>query len=158
MKFFRSIANYLSILFLVWLIFANFDISFDRNVIRLYATSEPSDIGNKDIIGFSRQVPLGVLEVRLRHGSVQITKDFVVSTYKNCLIVDLKNWTCMESNGTCVFGIYEGVYYTWACQHISPFEKYTFVTRLRYIVLGCSWDWEGGPQQMFTCALRPFVN
>lgn len=148
------------ILFVVaWLLCAVFDFSFDNQIFRAYTASEPADYDPNE--ARPRLVPRSIIEYRVQENSVVSRIGDYVNEYDDCIIFDRDNWSCTYSDESGEFGARQGEYFNRSnlesFPHLKDLDGYVTLSRFRYILLLCRWDFSG-VLDSFSCVFRPFVT
>jgi len=94
---------------LAWVVFAVFDVSFDRDVFRAYTAIARSNDQPDD--GNPRLLPNAVFEYRLQGDKVIRRVGSIVDALDNCVAFDRDDWSCTYTDGSARFGARQGTYF-----------------------------------------------
>lgn len=143
---------------ILWLIFAFFHISFDRDVVNAYTANERSDYKQND--GLPRLLPYGVKEYRIRGDKIVGRVGDLINEYEDCTIFNEDNWSCTHSDESATFGVKQGLYFENInidkFPYLDNYSKSETLPRFGYILLQCRWDATGGID-VIMCLFRPFT-
>ena len=141
-----------------WVVFAFFDLSFDRDIFRAYTAMERNDYRPDD--NLPRLLTNPVNEYRIRDNSVVGRIGDFVNEYDNCKVFDRDNWTCTYSDESATFGAMQGDYFNRSnlekFPHLAEYGEEVTLSRFGYIWLRCRWDAAGGIDAVM-CLFRPFT-
>ncbi len=157
----RKLSALVKVFLVLWLIFAVFDFSFDSNLVHVYSMTLLKDrtSGDKKL---PKYIANSVREYRILQEQVVSNTDGFVHSYEDCQVFDSDNWSCSFSDDSGIFGARNGRYFSYLktekSPHFASYEEIIFISRFRYILLGCQWDWLDGPVQLIACAFRPFMT
>ena len=140
------------IIFVVlWLLFASFQ--WPNGAIRIYQLMKVEKIDpNKPSLNISKRT------FKLYDGYVTETNAQTLTVYKDCFILNKKNWQCFTESKKYKFGMVNGNFYEYSIKDRSINSEMEYVSELRYHLNGCAWDRLSGGFQLIACPLRPFFN
>jgi hypothetical protein len=159
----KVLVNGLVIFATVWLVFAVWDINGEKGGIKVYSALT--------VVDRNSSLHRGVILPALQANSVyeyRVSETFVVNKigdsvnkFEDCEIFDESNWSCTYSDDSATFGFRSGEYFervnTEKFPFLASFDNKTYLSRFKYVILGCRWDWVDGPIQMIACLFRPFA-
>lgn len=151
---------------IAWCVFANYDFKKEDGVLRAYTLKETynrtSSVDGSTLPEYSNEA---VKEYRLSGDQIVEKVGPFINEYSDCVIFDVKNFTCTLSDESATFGAKEGLYFerinVKKFPHLTgPLYAEAFgVSRFGAIVNQCKWWFTGNIFDMiFGCALEPFLG
>tara|TARA_B110000008_G_scaffold244597_1_gene254335 strand:+ start:505 stop:1002 length:498 start_codon:yes stop_codon:yes gene_type:complete len=161
--FIGTLISWLAIFAFVWGLFSYFEMFSAKDTLRVYqiykTENRTSSLSGKVLPEFNTEA---IREYKVVNGKISRKVGTAVSTYNNCTIFDVKNWSCTFEDGSATFGVKNGLYSSVSnvtkFPHLASLNEPETVSRLRYIIINCEWAFhEGIFVGLLSCGLFPFT-
>lgn len=81
-----------------------------------------------------------------------------IDRYENCAIFSIDNWSCTYQDNSGSFGVKDGEYWDYWERPLDIGMDTEYVSRFRYNIEGCKWDFYEGGLQVVVCPLRFIIQ
>ena len=81
-----------------------------------------------------------------------------LNKFENCTIFSIDNWECTYKDNSGSFGVKDGEYWQYWKRPLDFNMGTVYVSRFRYNIEGCKWDFYDGGLQVVVCPLRFIIK